>query len=86
MSEYVSSLALAGLDGTMRNRLRGAPAAGRLHVKTGRLNGVSAVAGYVDAASGQRLLVVLLVNAEQAHLGPGEELQNAFLDWVYRAH
>jgi D-alanyl-D-alanine carboxypeptidase/D-alanyl-D-alanine-endopeptidase (penicillin-binding protein 4) len=61
-------------------------AAGRLHVKTGRLNGVSAVAGYVDAASGQRLLVVLLVNAEQAHLGPGEELQNAFLDWVYRAH
>jgi D-alanyl-D-alanine carboxypeptidase/D-alanyl-D-alanine-endopeptidase (penicillin-binding protein 4) len=86
MSEYVSSLALAGLDGTMRNRLRGAPAAGRLHLKTGRLNGVSAVAGYVDAASGQRLLVVLLVNAEQAHLGPGEELQNAFLDWVYRAH
>jgi D-alanyl-D-alanine carboxypeptidase/D-alanyl-D-alanine-endopeptidase (penicillin-binding protein 4) len=55
-------------------------------LKTGRLNGVSAVAGYVDAASGQRLLVVLLVNAEQAHLGPGEELQNAFLDWVYRAH
>jgi D-alanyl-D-alanine carboxypeptidase/D-alanyl-D-alanine-endopeptidase (penicillin-binding protein 4) len=86
MSEYVSSLSLAGLDGTMRNRLRGSPAAGRLHVKTGRLNGVSAVAGYVDAASGQRLLVVLLVNAEQAHLGPGEELQNAFLDWVYRAH
>jgi D-alanyl-D-alanine carboxypeptidase/D-alanyl-D-alanine-endopeptidase (penicillin-binding protein 4) len=86
MSEYVSSLALAGLDGTMRYRLRGDAAQGRLHLKTGRLNGVSAVAGYVDAASGQRLLVVLFVNAEQAHLGPGEELQNAFLEWVYRAH
>lgn len=86
MAEYVSSLSLAGLDGTMRRRLRGSPAAGRVHVKTGRLNGVSAVAGYVDAASGQRMMAVLLVNAPQAHQGPGEELQNAFLDWVYRAH
>jgi D-alanyl-D-alanine carboxypeptidase/D-alanyl-D-alanine-endopeptidase (penicillin-binding protein 4) len=86
MAEYVSSLSLAGLDGTMRSRLRGSPAAGRVHVKTGRLNGVSAVAGYVDAASGQRMMAVLMVNAPQAHQGPGEELQNAFLDWVYRAH
>ena len=86
MPEFVSSLALSGLDGTLRSRFRGAPAAGRMHLKTGRLDDVSAVAGYVDAASGQRMMVVLMVNAQDAHLGPGEELQNALLNWVYRNH
>jgi D-alanyl-D-alanine carboxypeptidase/D-alanyl-D-alanine-endopeptidase (penicillin-binding protein 4) len=86
MPEYVSSLALAGLDGTMRARLRAAPAAGRMHLKTGRLDDVSAVAGYVSAASGRRLLVVLLINARDAHRGLGDELQNAFLQWVYRSY
>lgn len=86
MPEFVSSLSLAGLDGTLRQRFHGSPAAGRMHLKTGRLDGVSAVAGYVDAASGQRMLVVLLVNAADAHRGPGEQLQNALLEWVYRNH
>jgi D-alanyl-D-alanine carboxypeptidase/D-alanyl-D-alanine-endopeptidase (penicillin-binding protein 4) len=86
MPEYVSSLALSGLDGTMRSRFRMSPAAGRMHLKTGRLDGVSAVAGYVDAASGQRMMVVLLVNAPDAHRGPGEQLQDMLLDWVYRHH
>jgi D-alanyl-D-alanine carboxypeptidase/D-alanyl-D-alanine-endopeptidase (penicillin-binding protein 4) len=86
MPEYVSSLSLVGLDGTMRSRLRGSPAVGRMHVKTGRLDGVSAVAGYVDAASGRRMLVVLLINARDAHRGLGDELQNAFLQWVYRSY
>jgi len=86
MPEYVSSLSLAGLDGTMRSRFRGSPAVGRMHLKTGRLDGVSAVAGYVDAASGQRVLAVLLINAPDAHRGLGDELQNAFLQWVYRSY
>ncbi len=84
MPEFVSSLALSGLDGTMRSRFRGSSAAGRMHMKTGRLDDVSAVAGYVTAASGRRLMVVLMVNARDAHRGPGEELQNALLQWVYR--
>jgi len=86
MPEFVASLSLAGLDGTLRRRFQGSPAAGRMHLKTGRLDGVSAVAGFVDAASGQRMMVVLLVNASDAHRGPGEELQNALLEWVYRSH
>jgi D-alanyl-D-alanine carboxypeptidase/D-alanyl-D-alanine-endopeptidase (penicillin-binding protein 4) len=86
MPEYASSLALAGLDGTMRNRFRKSPATGRMHLKTGRLDDVSAVAGYVTAASGQRLIVVALVNSPEAHRGPGEELQDALLEWVYQEH
>lgn len=86
MPEYVSSLALAGMDGTMRSRLNGTSGAGRMHVKTGRLDDVSAVAGYVTAKSGERLIAVLLINAPGAHLGPGNLLQNAFLRWVHDNH
>lgn len=84
MPEYASSLAIAGLDGTMRNRFRNSPATGRMHIKTGRLDDVSAVAGYVTAASGQRFIAVVVVNAPAAHRGPGEELQDALLQWVYQ--
>lgn len=86
MPEYISSLALVGMDGTMRSRLNGTSGAGRMHVKTGRLDHVSAIAGYVDAKSGQRLLVVLLLNTRNAHLGPGNLLQNAVLTWVHDQH
>ena len=86
MPEYASSLAIAGLDGTMRNRFRRSPATGRMHLKTGRLDDVSAVAGYVTAASGQRLIVVVLVNSPEAHRGSGEELQDALLQWVHDRH
>jgi D-alanyl-D-alanine carboxypeptidase/D-alanyl-D-alanine-endopeptidase (penicillin-binding protein 4) len=86
MPEFASSLAIAGLDGTMRSRLRNSPATGRMHVKTGRLDDVSAVAGYVTAASGQRFIAVIMVNARDAHRGLGEELQNALLQWVHRNH
>jgi len=86
MPEFVSSLALVGMDGTMRSRLNGSAGAGRMHVKTGRLDHVSAIAGYVTAKSGQRLFVVLLINHRNAHLGPGNLLQNAFLRWAHDTH
>jgi serine-type D-Ala-D-Ala carboxypeptidase/endopeptidase (penicillin-binding protein 4) len=82
MPEFISSLAIAGLDGTMRRRLTGSPAEGRMHLKTGRLDHVSAVAGYVTAHSGQRLAVVLLINAPDAHRGLGNDLQDVVLRWV----
>jgi D-alanyl-D-alanine carboxypeptidase/D-alanyl-D-alanine-endopeptidase (penicillin-binding protein 4) len=81
--EFVSSLAIAGLDGTLRSRFAEAPERGRMHLKTGRLNDVAAVAGYVRSASGQDFLVVVLVNHPQAHRGPGQELHDAVLRWVH---
>ncbi len=84
MPEFVSSLALAGLDGTMRRRFQGGPETGRMHLKTGTLDHVSAVAGYVQTPDNRRLAVVVLVNTENAHRGPGEEIQDALLTWVFR--
>ena len=83
MPEFISSLAIAGLDGTARRRFADGPAAGRMRLKTGRLNDVSAVAGYVRAADDAEYLVVVLVNAGDAHLGKGNAVQDAVLQWVF---
>ncbi|MEE4360107.1 MAG: D-alanyl-D-alanine carboxypeptidase/D-alanyl-D-alanine-endopeptidase [Pseudomonadales bacterium] len=84
MPEFVSSLALSGLDGTVSDRFMDMPQAGRMHLKTGTLDDVSAIAGYVQTRTDRRRVVVVLVNAPRAHRGPGEEIQDALLDWVYR--
>lgn len=84
MPEFVSSLALAGLDGTLRRRFQDGAETGRMHLKTGTLDHVSAIAGYVQTASNRRFVVVVLINSPQAHRGPGEEIQDALLGWVFR--
>ncbi|MGI4850243.1 MAG: D-alanyl-D-alanine carboxypeptidase/D-alanyl-D-alanine endopeptidase, partial [Janthinobacterium lividum] len=81
MPEYLSSLPLAGYDGTMRTRLKNRSVAGNAHVKTGSLDAVRAIAGYVLAASGKRYVVVCLVNHQNAPAaGPANDL---LLQWVY---
>jgi D-alanyl-D-alanine carboxypeptidase/D-alanyl-D-alanine-endopeptidase (penicillin-binding protein 4) len=81
--EFLASLSLGGLDGTTRGRFNGHPVAGRMHVKTGRLDHVSALAGFVHARSGTDYAAVIIVNSPEAHRGPGEELQEAFVRWIY---
>lgn len=66
MPEFVSSLAIAGVDGTMRRRLRQDEARGMAHLKTGTLRDARALAGYVLGASGKRYIVVSLANGERA--------------------
>ena len=82
--EFQSSLALAGLDGTMRNRFQNGSKRGHMHLKTGHLSEVSAVAGYVRTRDGDDLLVAVLVNDPRAHQGNGRNLQDAVLEWAHR--
>ncbi len=82
-AEYVSSMSLAGLDGTLKKRFTAEPATGRMHLKTGRIDDVYATAGYVHAASGRDYVVVILQNYPDADRGPGEEAQAALLRWIY---
>ena len=84
MPEYLSSLSLSGYDGTMRRRFAGSGEAGRMHLKTGSMDDVSAVAGYVHAKSGKRYVVVGMLNHQDAQRGPGQELMDALLDWTYQ--
>ncbi|MDH4315091.1 MAG: D-alanyl-D-alanine carboxypeptidase/D-alanyl-D-alanine-endopeptidase [Gammaproteobacteria bacterium] len=83
MPEYLSSLSLSGLDGTLSRRFRNSPLTGKAHVKTGSLDHVSAIAGYVQGSSGERFVVVALQNHTDIHRGPGEEVQEALLEWLY---
>src|SRR5690606_21579815 len=66
MPEFVSSLAISGVDGTVRRRLRDDQVKGMAHLKTGTLNHVRGLAGYVLGASGKRYIVVSMVNHERA--------------------
>ncbi|MFC5472692.1 D-alanyl-D-alanine carboxypeptidase/D-alanyl-D-alanine-endopeptidase [Paraherbaspirillum soli] len=81
MPEFVSSMPLVGYDGTMRKRLKSQTVAGQAHVKTGTLNDVRAIAGYVLAASGKYYAVVCLIN--HANAPRGQAAQDALLQWVY---
>ena len=81
MPEFMSSMPLVGFDGTMRNRLKGQEIAGQAHVKTGTLNDVRAIAGYVLAASGKYYVVVCLIN--HANASRGQAAQDALLQWTY---
>jgi len=83
MPEYVASLSLSGLDGTLVRRFRGSDLVGKAHLKTGTLDHVSAIAGYLQGRSGRRFAVVMLHNHDGVHRGPGEEAQEALLRWLY---
>ncbi len=81
--EFISSLAITGVDGTAKSRLRNKSASGAAHVKTGTIDDVSAVAGYVHTRSGREYIVAGMMNGKLAHKGHGKELMNALISWVY---
>lgn len=64
-SAYLDALPVAGVSGTLRNRLAGTPAAGRLRAKTGTLRYSYALAGLVDSADGQPLAFALMLDRHQ---------------------
>ena len=83
MPEYLASMSLTGVDGTLSRRFRNSDLAGKAHLKTGSLDHVTAIAGYLQSRSGRRFAVVALQNFEDIHRGPGEEVQEALLRWLY---
>ncbi len=82
MPEFVASLPLAAVDGTMKKRLRQNGAAGQAHIKTGSLDGVKTIAGYVQDREGKWQIVVFLIN--HANAAAAQEAQDALLQWVYQ--
>ncbi len=83
MPEFAASLAVSGHDGTLRQRFDDANLKGQAHLKTGSLDHVAAIAGYMQSRSGRRFAVVALQNHEDIHRGPGNEVQTALLRWLY---
>ncbi|WP_144112264.1 D-alanyl-D-alanine carboxypeptidase/D-alanyl-D-alanine-endopeptidase [Paraburkholderia sp. BCC1886] len=79
---FVDSLPIAGVDGTMRNRLTNLGAGGYAHIKTGTLRDVRAIAGYVASADGNSYVVVSLIN--DPHAEAARAAHDALLEWVYQ--
>jgi D-alanyl-D-alanine carboxypeptidase/D-alanyl-D-alanine-endopeptidase (penicillin-binding protein 4) len=81
MPELMSSLPMLSVDGTLKSRLKNSPAQGRAHIKTGSLEGVRSIAGYVLDHEGRRWVVVFLVNHPNAWAA--HDAQDALIEWVY---
>lgn len=59
--DFYNSLSIAGVDGTLSRRMVGTSAENRFRGKTGTLNGVSGIAGYLEAANGEDLVITILL-------------------------
>ncbi len=81
MAEFVSSLPIAAVDGTMKKRLHDQGVAGHAHIKTGSLRGVKSIAGYVHDRKGRSVVVAFIINHPEA--SAGQAAQDALLEWVY---
>jgi D-alanyl-D-alanine carboxypeptidase/D-alanyl-D-alanine-endopeptidase (penicillin-binding protein 4) len=82
--EFQASLPLSAVDGTLRRKFRDPEMEGRVRMKTGSLQGVSALAGYVTAASGRTYVAVIILNHPGAEHGAGEAVEAALVNWVFR--
>lgn len=56
------SLTIGGVDGTLRNRFKGTAASGNIRGKTGTIDQVSALSGYLTTAGGEQIVISILVN------------------------
>jgi D-alanyl-D-alanine carboxypeptidase/D-alanyl-D-alanine-endopeptidase (penicillin-binding protein 4) len=79
--EFASSLAVAATDGTLQRRFVNGSVAGQGLLKTGSLDGVRSIAGYVIDNRGRRFIVVALVNHANAARAQGA--LDTLVQWVY---
>ena len=61
-AQFRDALPIAGVDGTLRTRMRGTPAEGNLRAKTGSLSSVASLSGYVTTAAGEHLAFSMMLN------------------------
>ena len=83
MPEFMASLSLPGVDGTLVNRFRRDDLKGRSHLKTGTLDYVTAISGYMLNRKGKRLIIVIQHNGKKTGGGRGAKIQDALLRWSF---
>ena len=73
MPEFLASLPIAGVDGTLKNRMQGVSAEKVLRAKTGTLSGVSALAGYTVTADDEVFAFGILISH---YIGPAKSARS----------
>lgn len=82
MPEFIASLGVPGVDGSLKRRFPKGSYKGRVHMKTGTIDHVVAAAGYAQSTSDQRLRFVLLINQDNIHKGKGQRFQRKLMSWL----
>lgn len=82
MPEFIASLPIAAVDGTLKNRFTDTQIKGLAHIKTGALNNVRALAGYLIDGMGRRVVVVFFINHDQAE--QSHAIMDTLVQWIYR--
>ena len=80
MPEYLASLPVGGVDGTLTRRMRGMAAEGVLRAKTGTLRGITTLAGYTTTADGETVAFSILVSNYLGSARPRRALQDKIGD------
>ena len=85
---FYNAMPIAGVDGTLDNRMKGTPAEGNVHAKTGSIGSARSLSGYVTTADGERLIFSILANnwttPSSAVTGVADQIAAALAG--YRAH
>ncbi len=84
--EFMSSMPIAGVDGTLSKRMTDSTGKIPSRLKTGTLRDVSAIAGYVADADGDPCIVVVMINHDRAVNKVARPVIDAFVEWVGRTH
>ena len=83
--DYYKSLSIAGVDGTLRNRFTGTSAENNLHGKTGTLDGISSLSGYLTTAKGDDLIISIIMEFDKKgnrfHHEIQDEIVKILTDW-----
>ena len=83
MPEFVASMPVVGVDGTLRRRGKQLAYAGQAHIKGGTINGVRGMAGYVLDSTGRRWIVVCLINHPKVHNGNANPVFDSLMQWAH---
>ena len=85
---FLDTLPVAGVDGTLAGRFKGSPAERRIHAKTGTLEQVNALSGYMDLPSGKRLAFSIIGNSHPLKEREGaatlDQIALGVYDWFSR--
>ena len=82
---FRNSLSVAGVDGTLKDRMRGTKAAGNVHAKTGTLSAASCLSGYVTSADRHALVFAILMNGSALPLARAQAAQDAIAEILARS-